>query len=680
MIETAILEPLPEDTDVDSARKHRSHWDKIANFLKKLKKEIQDLDFADFLKELGLSYEHYILAVRSSLKSKKLYLKRKPGEICVNNYNPVLLECWRANMDLQYIVDPYACAMYIVSYVAKSQRGMSNLMYNAAKEAREGNKDIREQVKHIGNKFLNNVEISAQEAVYYLLQMPLYRSSRDVIFINTSPSDKRSVMLKSHTVIQSLPDDCPDVINEGMLDHYSNRPEQLTAVCLADFVSKYKRIKQNAHEDGDEKREDDEDEQSHLVLTERHSMEKGYVLVKRRKYLCIRYVRFQEDKDPENYYRETLMLFWPWRREEELLGECSLYHEHFNKLLQDNQEIVGKIKEYQHRSTAIDDVAEKSEQIEEDLLVEQWDEIAPGTQCLEKECASVSATFKSIDVDDNSPEAVELTQGLGMKSKSDFKENFIINMIKDAEYYELIRSLNDEQREIFYYILNRVKNQSEEHFFLFLTGGAGVGKTATTRAVYQMLLRYLNKAPGFNPDDVKVLLAAPTGKAAFLIGGNTLHYLFHIPASQGLQYKRLSHEKLNSLRCQYKHVKILIIDECSMVGNQMINFVNQRLKEIMGNAKDFGGLSVIAVGDLYQLKPVFDGWIFSDLKKDYGPLARNIWVDLFKIFSLQQVMRQKDDLLYAKLLNRLRDGNQTSADLDLLRNRTITHNVMSTAY
>ena len=38
-------------------------------------------------------------------------------------------------------------------------------------------------------------------------------------------------------------------------------------------------------------------------------------------------------------------------------------------------------------------------------------------------------------------------------------------MIKDAEYYELIRSLNDEQREIFYYILNRVKNQSEEQFF-----------------------------------------------------------------------------------------------------------------------------------------------------------------------------------------------------------------------
>ena len=103
MIETATLEPLPEDTDVESARKHRCHWDKIANFLKKFKKDMQDLEFGDFLKELGLSLEDYILAIRSSLKSKKLFLKRQPGEVYVNNYNSVILECWRANMDLQYI-------------------------------------------------------------------------------------------------------------------------------------------------------------------------------------------------------------------------------------------------------------------------------------------------------------------------------------------------------------------------------------------------------------------------------------------------------------------------------------------------------------------------------------------------------------------------------------------------
>lgn len=89
-------------------------------------------------------------------------------------------------MDIQYALYAYSCVMYIVSYIAKRQRGMSNHIFHATKEAREGISDIRDQVKFIGNKFLNNVEVSAQEAVFTLLQMPLHKSSRDVIFVNTS--------------------------------------------------------------------------------------------------------------------------------------------------------------------------------------------------------------------------------------------------------------------------------------------------------------------------------------------------------------------------------------------------------------------------------------------------------------------------------------------------------------
>jgi hypothetical protein len=173
-----------------------------------------------------------------------------------------------------------------------------------------------------------------------------------------------------------------------------------------------------------------------------------------------------------------------------------------------------------------------------------------------------------------------------------------------------------------------------------LTGGAGVGKTAVTNAMYQMAIRYLNKEAGANPDDLKVLLGAPTGEAAFLIGVNTLHHLFHIPASQGFKHQKLSNEKRNTLRCKYRHVRLLIIDECSMVGKEMLNFINLRLQEIMGNSLDFGGISVLAGGDFYQLKPVFDD--------------RNIWKDLFQIFVLEDIMRQKDDFEYAQLLNRLR--------------------------
>lgn len=55
----------------------------------------------------------------------------------------------------------------------------------ATEEIKSGNRDIANKVRHIGNKFLNAVEISAQEAAYLVLQIPMRRSSREFQFINT---------------------------------------------------------------------------------------------------------------------------------------------------------------------------------------------------------------------------------------------------------------------------------------------------------------------------------------------------------------------------------------------------------------------------------------------------------------------------------------------------------------
>ena len=68
---------------------------------------------------------------------------------------------------------------------------------------------------------------------------------------------------------------------------------------------------------------------------------------------------------------------------------------------------------------------------------------------------------------------------------------------------------------------------------LFLSGGAGVGKSTVTNALYEALIRYLNSQPQNDPDDVSVVKVAPTGKAAFNIRGNTLHSAFKIPANRG---------------------------------------------------------------------------------------------------------------------------------------------------
>ena len=114
-----------------------------------------------------------------------MFLDRKPNEMRINLFNGKILLAWKANLDIQIVLEPYGCASYIVGYISKSQRGMSAQLDAAAKEARKVNLDLKKQVRHIGNVFSNCVEVSYQEAVYLDLKIPLTKCTRDIVFINT---------------------------------------------------------------------------------------------------------------------------------------------------------------------------------------------------------------------------------------------------------------------------------------------------------------------------------------------------------------------------------------------------------------------------------------------------------------------------------------------------------------
>lgn len=88
--------------------------------------------------------------------------------------------------------------------MSKGQRGLSNL-FDACQEAKRKDSDIRQKERRIGNQFLSHLEIGAQEAAYLILQMHLKQSTRDVVFIDTNPEDKRTVLLKSFTALKELP-------------------------------------------------------------------------------------------------------------------------------------------------------------------------------------------------------------------------------------------------------------------------------------------------------------------------------------------------------------------------------------------------------------------------------------------------------------------------------------------
>ena len=191
----------------------------------------------------------------------------------------------------------------------------------------------------------------------------------------------------------------------------------------------------------------------------------------------------------------------------------------------------------------------------------------------------------------------------------------------------------------------------DESIYTFLTGGAGVGKSVVIRALYQSLYRLLNMRDGENPDDIRILLCAYMGSAAFSVSCQTICSAFHKKIHQGTNL--LSANELNTFRIKYRHLKVIITDEISMVGNKTLSFKDTHLQQLTGTKAVFGGLSVIAVGDLYQLKPVGDKLIRLDLETGASSLVRNLWKERFTMYELVDIMRQKDDLDFAHLLNRL---------------------------
>ena len=79
----------------------------------------------------------YILALRTTINKKKILLKRNISEIFIKNYMKELINVWKGNHDIQYVLDPYSCVVYICDYLMKNNKGMSKLLEAAARQQKK---------------------------------------------------------------------------------------------------------------------------------------------------------------------------------------------------------------------------------------------------------------------------------------------------------------------------------------------------------------------------------------------------------------------------------------------------------------------------------------------------------------------------------------------------------------
>jgi len=144
--------------------------------------------------------------------------------------------------------------------------------------------------------------------------------------------------------------------------------------------------------------------------------------------------------------------------------------------------------------------------------------------------------------------------------------------------------------------------------------------------------------------------------------------MFSLPVNQaGSAFRSLNPDLINTLRSRSIDLKVLIINENSMVGATMFSHLDSRLKQIFSNANaPFGGISVIVFGDLRQLRPVCDRWIFQPPSHDpYSAIFGSYLWSPFKFFELTEIMRQRGDQPFATTLNNMPSGQMSSeAQLD----------------
>ncbi|NBC84092.1 MAG: AAA family ATPase [Bacteroidetes bacterium] len=203
---------------------------------------------------------------------------------------------------------------------------------------------------------------------------------------------------------------------------------------------------------------------------------------------------------------------------------------------------------------------------------------------------------------------------------------------------------------------------------VFLTGKAGTGKTT-----------FLHDLKKKSPK--RMIVVAPTGVAAMNAGGVTIHSFFQMPfgpqipgnnAQQQNQnpknFRRMSREKKDIM----KSMDLLVIDEISMVRSDLLDGIDQVLRQYKDREKPFGGVQLLMIGDLQQLAPVVKEEEWSLLQQYYSTAfffgSHALQKTSFVSIELKRVYRQSDQT-FVELLNNIRDHALDTNTIQTLNKR-----------
>ena len=212
-------------------------------------------------------------------------------------------------------------------------------------------------------------------------------------------------------------------------------------------------------------------------------------------------------------------------------------------------------------------------------------------------------------------------------------------------------------------------DDNEDQQFIFLTGAAGTGKTTLLERVKNQL-------------SAKKMVVAPTGIAALNIGGTTINSAFRIGFETIPIVKKSKDPRFAKL---LKNLELLIIDEVSMVRAPMLDAISQSLQMYKNSSEPFGGINVLACGDLFQLPPVVKQHEEKEIYDKYNSIyffdslsyqeVRNK-----RYFQLDKSFRQEDDESFFELLNNIRLGYDLENTINKINSQCFDPTLESDVY
>lgn len=381
--------------------------------------------------------------------------------------------------------------------------------------------------------------MSSQEAAYRLGNLHLMHSTRSVVYLNTRKPDKRFKILKSYKEIEELDDDCTDVFHTNIVAYYHDRPVSLEDWSLYRFASWFTRCSPSTQVQNTGR------PPLQKIKCEKHNV----WLTKNSKFKVVRFPKFPFGS--EEYSYSMLLLLLPHRCETSILQPYESAQEAFRAKQSLFNNSINHL--YFSFTDEMENAMRRIRMCENELGI--------SSMC-SNDSIDNGAYFDNISVPifpTNESGSGHVNIVTGSAETTDMHSLECCSM-SEGEFHEHVKRMSPCQANVLQYVKSFFSGQSFEHskdvLHLFISGGAGVGKSFITRMLIAYLQLYTSSQVGVSP----VVVCAPTGTAARNINGFTIHSLLQIPVSDYLNYEQLPPFRLSKLQKQFRSVHTIIID------------------------------------------------------------------------------------------------------------------------